>query len=70
MRIGRERVREPERDDRKRRRPARALAVLAIAGATLVVGCADDGGDDLSPIEPEAGEQDTEIVPGEDGPVD
>jgi hypothetical protein len=39
--------------------------VVAVMG-----GCADEGGADLSPVEPEVGEEDTEIVPGEGGPVD
>jgi hypothetical protein len=40
------------------------VAVLSVAG------CSDDGGDDLRPSESEVGERDTEIVPGEGGPVE
>lgn len=47
----------------------RRVVVLVLASLTLTVGCAD-GSDDLSPTEPEVGEEDTEIVPGEEGPVD
>lgn len=45
------------------------LLLISVASLTLAVGCTD-GGDDLSPLEPEVGEDDTEIVPGEGGPVD
>ena len=45
------------------------LAVLAFTGLALTGACSDEG-DDLRPSEPEAGEEDTEIVPGEGGPVD
>ncbi len=40
------------------------VAVLSVAG------CSDDGGEDLRPSESEVGERDTEIVPGEGGPVE
>lgn len=40
------------------------LVVLALTGA-----CSDGGGD-LSPSEPEVGENDSEVVPGEGGPVE
>lgn len=45
------------------------LVALSVAGLVMVGGCSDDS-DDLSPVEPEAGEEDSEIVPGEGGPVD
>lgn len=47
----------------------RRVVLLLLASLTLTVGCAD-GSDDLLPAEPEVGEEDTEIVPGEGGPVD
>lgn len=45
------------------------LVALSVAGLVMVGGCSDDS-DDLSPVEPEVGEEDTEVVPGEEGPVD
>lgn len=42
---------------------------MSMAGLVMVGGCSD-GSDDLSPVEPEAGEEDNEVVPGEEGPVD
>lgn len=48
----------------------RRMAVVLVGALTLVTGCSDGESDDLSPIEPEVGERDTEIVPGEGGPVD
>ncbi|MDP9418790.1 MAG: hypothetical protein M3P53_01300 [Actinomycetota bacterium] len=51
---------------RQRRRSVAALAVAVLAAA----GACSDGGDDLSPPEPEAGEEGTEVVPGEGGPVE
>ena len=45
------------------------LVAVTVAGLVMVGGCSDDG-DDLSPAEPEAGEEDNEVVPGEEGPVD
>ena len=45
------------------------LVALSVAGLVMVGGCSDDN-DDLSPVEPEVGEEDTEVVPGEEGPVD
>ncbi|MBW3573744.1 MAG: hypothetical protein KY450_02610 [Actinobacteria bacterium] len=53
-----------------RPRPWRlGLAVLALTGLALTGACSDEG-DDLRPSEPEVGEEDTEVVPGEGGPVD
>ncbi|MDP8953387.1 MAG: hypothetical protein M3N37_00395 [Actinomycetota bacterium] len=46
------------------------LVALSMAGLAMVVGCSDRGDDDLAPAEPEVGEQDREVVPGEGGPVD
>lgn len=54
------------RSSRPRRR---RLVALALAFAVLGA-CGGEGSDDLSPGEPEAGEEDTEVVPGEGGPVD
>ena len=51
------------------RRGRRGLAALAFAVVAMTGGCGDEG-DDLAPSEPEVGEEDVEIVPGEDGPVD
>ena len=45
----------------------RPLAILTVLVA--LAGCSDDDGD-LVPNEPEVGEEDREIVPGEGGPVD
>lgn len=60
----------PRAQSLRRTRP-RAGRLLALALVVAVTGgCADEGGDDLSPAEPEAGEEDTEVVPGEGGPVD
>jgi hypothetical protein len=47
----------------------RRLAVLVIAAAVTAGACGDET-DDLSPTETERGEDDAEIVPGEEGPVD
>lgn len=47
----------------------RRLVALALAGLAVVGGCGDDS-DDLVPNEPEVGEEDREVVPGEGGPVD
>ena len=55
--------------DKAIRRGRRRLAALAIAVVAVTSGCGDEG-DDLAPREPEVGEEDVEIVPGEDGPVD
>ena len=53
------------------RRPGRRrLTVLALAAVLGVVGACSEEGDDLAPSEPEVGEEDAEIVPGEGGPVD
>lgn len=46
------------------------MAVLAFAAVLGVIGACSDEGDDLAPSEPEVGEEDAEIVPGEGGPVD
>lgn len=51
------------------RRGRRHLAVLAVAVGAVTGGCGDEG-EDLAPVEPEVGEEDVEIVPGEGGPVD
>ena len=59
----------PEGDRSGRRTRTRlGLVALSVAGLAMVGGCSD--GDDLSPVEPEAGEEDAEVVPGEEGPVD
>ncbi len=47
-----------------------SFAALSMAGLAMAVGCSDHGGEDLVPSEPETGEEDREIVPGEGGPVD
>lgn len=55
-----------------RRRPllrANRTASALLAAALLLGACSDDG-DDLRADEPEAGEDDAEVVPGEGGPVD
>ncbi len=55
----------------KSRQPGRrSLAVLAFAAVLGVIGACSEEGDDLAPSEPEVGEEDAEIVPGEGGPVD
>ncbi len=56
-------------DSAKRRRLWRWLAAVCLGVLSAAGGCSDDG-DDLAPTESEAGEEDTEIVPGEEGPVD
>lgn len=48
----------------------RALVALGVVALSAAGGCSEDGGGDLSPAESEVGEEDTEIVPGEEGPVD
>ena len=61
---------DPEEDRSSRwTRRRRGLVALSMAGLVVVGGCSDDS-DDLSPVEPEVGEEDTEVVPGEEGPVD
>ncbi len=52
------------------RRRTRRLVALALVSTAVFGACAGEAGDDLSPVEPEAGEQDTEVVPGEEGPVE
>ncbi|HEV2068916.1 MAG TPA: hypothetical protein VGR26_03890 [Acidimicrobiales bacterium] len=52
------------------RRRTRRLVALALASTAVLGACAGEAGDDLSPVEPEAGEHDTEVVPGEEGPVE
>lgn len=51
------------------RRRTRRLIAFALM-STAVLGACAEAGDDLSPVEPEAGEHDTEVVPGEEGPVE
>lgn len=51
-------------------RSRRRLVALSLAGLAGIVGCSDSGDEDLVPSEPEVGEDDREIVPGEGGPVD
>jgi hypothetical protein len=48
----------------------RCLAAVCIVAGLTAGACSDDDGGDLSPPEPEAGEEDTEVVPGEGGPVE
>lgn len=66
---------EPSTRDRALHRPhaprrrTRRLVVLALVSTAALGACAE-AGDDLSPVEPEAGEHDTEVVPGEEGPVE
>lgn len=60
------RVRRPHTPRRRTRR----LVALALASTAVLGACAGEAGDDLSPVEPEAGEHDTEVVPGEEGPVE
>ena len=56
-------------EGKPRRQGRRSLAVFALAVLAVAGACSDEG-DDLSPSEPEVGENDTEVVPGEEGPVD
>ena len=51
-------------------RRTRRLVALALVCTAVLGACAGEAGEDLSPVEPEAGEQDTEVVPGEEGPVE
>ena len=51
------------------RRRTRRLVAFALVSTALLGACAEEA-DDLSPVEPEAGEHDTEVVPGEEGPVE
>ncbi len=44
--------------------------MLALAAVLGVIEACSEEGDDLAPSEPEVGEEDAEIVPGEGGPVD
>lgn len=57
-------------EGKPRQRGRRSLAVLAFAAVLGVIGACSEEGDDLAPSEPEVGEEDAEIVPGEGGPVD
>lgn len=52
---------------RRLRRCRLGLGTVLISVLLATGACSED--DDLSPTEPEAGEQDNEIVPGEGGPV-
>ncbi len=52
------------------RRRRRRLVALALVSTAVLGACAGEAGEDLSPVEPEAGEHDTEVVPGEEGPVE
>lgn len=51
-------------------RPRWRRAAALLLTVSLLGGCGGEGDEDLSPVEPEAGENDTEVVPGEEGPVD
>ncbi|HEV2068854.1 MAG TPA: hypothetical protein VGR26_03580 [Acidimicrobiales bacterium] len=53
-----------------RRRRTRRLVAFALVLTSVLGACAGEASDDLSPVEPEAGEHDTEVVPGEEGPVE
>ena len=48
----------------------RRLVAFSMAGVAAILGCSDGGDQDLVPSEPEVGEDDREVVPGEGGPVD
>jgi hypothetical protein len=48
----------------------RHRAAPALLAVTLLVGGCSDGGDDLRDEETDVGEDGTEVVPGEGGPVD